>query len=109
MACPFCGVEDLDDEEEGANCRLCRGEGDFLCDGNADPAAFMDTDDPEAYWDLAKLLLLCRERQWTPDEYLAQPAVFIQAFEATLGLLSRLFEEKRQRERARIEQEMKRS
>lgn len=82
---------------------------DFECSGNADPAAFMDTDDPGAYFELAKLVLLSRERQWTPEEYLAQPAVFIQAFEASVAVISRYIEEDRERRRARLQEEMKRN
>lgn len=109
MPCPFCLQVDPDEEGDEATCPLCRGEGDFECSGNADPTAFMETDDPSVYFDLAKFLLLGREHQWTPEEYLSQPAVFIQAFEACLSMLLRLIDENRERQRARLQEEMKRS
>ena len=107
VECPFCSPDDGEgDREEREPCHECGGEGSFECTGGKNPAAFLDGEAFD-YLELAKHCLLARERRWSASEYLAESAVFIQAFEALTPAMERLVEEYRERERRKAERQVR--
>ena len=65
----------------------------------------MDTDSPGDFFLWGKLIVMAREKDWTPAEYLSQPAIFVHAHEAIFGVVCALTKEQRERMRKEAEAE----
>lgn len=99
--CPFCLEGWIGDEK----CDECDRDGIIECKAES-PTNLFEGSRPEDIYEIAHLIFYSRERQWTPVEYGAQPAVFIQAYERFLGTVHQLYGEVQDRERNRREREI---
>ena len=104
MECPFC-VDGWLGKDREVKCEHCDRDGIIECTGSGDPEDFLEDEDPSDVFLLAKLVLVAREKEWGPEEYLSQSAVFVQAFERIFRVVAELTQEERERLRRELERE----
>jgi len=97
--CPFCE----DGAASGERCPWCR-EGLIECSGARSVEAYLG-EDPADVLEAARMILLSRERPWSPTEWGEQAPAWAQAQRLMVGYACERVEECLEREREKMRRE----